>query len=133
MSVDEFLCMTDLIALPHLKGPGIVDSHGLSSAQNFVQFTQKMYRLKLAIFRETYDGPFGQFTNNSTRFQRKTSFRVNVGDITNPQHSHVFNDLLHSVFSVLGLNGQNIFYQDVFDSESEYLLFAIVQSKIFGM
>ena len=96
----------------------MIDSHGWSSAQNLVQFTQRFFRMKLAHMRDDYSSPFGEFNNYSKRFRQMKLIRVNVGDLENRSHTHVFDQLVKSVFTFLGFSPES-FYQDRFDFESK--------------
>ena len=116
MSADELLCIADYTSLRHLVGPNIIDSHGASSAQNLFIFAQKLFRLKIAHARERYEGPFNVFHNNSYRYDRMKSFRVHVGDLSNHDHTHVFNDLMQAVLDLFQVDLQS-YYQDPFDNE----------------
>ena len=80
-----------------------------------------MYRLKVAHLCGQYKNPFGFFQNNSNRYSQITSFRVHVGDLSNREHTHHFNDLFRSVFTVMQINS-DAFYQDEMDFECEYYL-----------
>ena len=105
------------MALRHLRGPGVADSHGWSAAQNLVIFSNKILRLKMALMRNKYDGPFGPFENMPGRIIRLESFRINVGGLDNRDHTHYTNDLLKSFLRVLNFDRVEAFYQDLMDGE----------------
>ena len=119
MSTNEFLSMSDYLAMRHLRGPVIIDCHGGSAAQNLAIFALKIFRQKVALNRGEYNGPFGSYENVANRFRQFQSVRVNVGDLTNVSHSHASNDLLVSALTLFGFQEGEHYYRDVFDSESK--------------
>lgn len=59
-----------MLAMAHLKGASVVDSHGDSAARNLLKFFEKSLRMKFWSLRGSYSSPFGAFLNSTGAHRR---------------------------------------------------------------
>ena len=101
MTSGQFLVTSDILAMRHLQGPGVVDSHGDSASRNLLKFFQKCFRMKMWSLRGTYSSPF-QVYQNSTATHRRCpgGVRLAVG-AAHTGRRHMTWTLGHQVLEVL--------------------------------
>ena len=70
LTMGQFLITSDILAMTHLQGPGVVDSHGDSACRNILKFFQKALQMKFWALRGSYSSPFGAFQNSTGAHRR---------------------------------------------------------------
>ena len=108
MTSTQFLVTSDQLAMRHLQGSSVVDSHGDSASRNLLKFFMKSFRMKMWQIRGSYSCPFGVYGNSMGTHRRCPGIvRLSVG-AAHTQRKHVTWTLGHTVLDELEFSEEQV-------------------------